>query len=111
MNIFKRPLKKKIADIKRDIENLISANCDEKFWIDWYGAYDIDPKHLVFWICVLSDEMKLRLASNAELNSELHNLLIVHDYPHQSREFVTISFESQETVDRESGGSWYDHFK
>ncbi|MDR1153695.1 MAG: hypothetical protein LBL04_03210 [Bacteroidales bacterium] len=104
-------MKRKIIDIEDDIKKIIVFVCDEKFWISWYGAYDIDPKHLVFWICVETDEMKLKLQSNITLINKLRNLLIKHNYPEQARPFVYIDFESQETVDRESRGNWYHHFK
>ncbi len=107
----KSSMKRKILDIKEDIEKLVSKDCKEKFWIDWYGAYDIDPKHLVFWICVQTDKMKLALKSNFELINEIRNLLVKHNYPEQARQSVFIDFESQETVDKESNGSWYQHFK
>ena len=34
-----------------------------------------------------------------------------HDYPADAQNNVHIGFESQETVDRESDGNWYLHFK
>jgi hypothetical protein len=104
-------MKNKILAIKQDIENIISPICLEKFWIDWYGAYDVNPKHLVFWICLISDKMKTEFKSNTELLTRLRDLLAIHDYPEQARQSVFIDFESQETVDRESDGNWYHHFK
>ena len=104
-------MKRKIIDIKEGIKRIIQSICEEKFWIDWYGAYDIDPKNLVFWICVESDKTKLKLKSSLELIDKLRNLLVNHNYPEQARRFVHIDFESQETVDRESNGNWYQHFK
>lgn len=116
VNLAKYPydkelIKKKILDIKADIEKLIQPVCREKFSIDWYGAYDIDPKHLVYWICVKSDKMKNKLAGNQELVMHLRALLEKHEYPAESQKFVHIGFESQETVDRKSKGNWYHHFK
>ncbi|MBX7151980.1 hypothetical protein K1X84_10095 [bacterium] len=116
MNILKalfyqNSTKKKIRKIKKDIKKIIYPICPENFWIEWYGAYDIDPKNLVFWICVKSDVMKVSLKSNMELKHKLKDILIKHDYPESARPFVSIDFESQETVDRESDGNWYHHFK
>ena len=105
------PIKKAISKSKRDIKQLIHRYCDEKFWIDSYGAVDIDPKHLVIWICVQSDRMKDRLAVEPDLPNEIRSILIKNNYPHQSVDEVYIGIESQETVDRESDGDWYLHFK
>ncbi|RKR85418.1 hypothetical protein BDD43_5689 [Mucilaginibacter gracilis] len=107
----KNSLKRKILDIKADIENTVFSYCTEKFDITWYGAYDIDPKHLVYWICIKTDKVKHELESNLELNQLLRSLLEKHRYPLAAQPHVFISFESQETVDRESDGNWYHHFK
>jgi len=107
----KDSVKRKILDIKDEIQKTIEAVCDEKFWVIWYGAYQIDPKNLVFWICVKSDRMKLKLISDKELYSKLRQLLSTYDYPAEAIAYVGIDFESQETVDRVSDGSWYVHFK
>ena len=116
MNILKifypkESIKRKILEIKEDMSKLVRPLCGEKFWIDWYGAYDIDPKNLVFWVCVRSDEMKSALRSNTDLNQRLRELLSKYEYPEKARQQVHIGFESQETVDRESNGNWYQHFK
>lgn len=116
MNFFKKifhnkSMENKIFAITNEMKSIIQKSCKEKLWINWYGAYDIDPKNLVFWICVESDELKSKLESNGELTNELKNLLVRHDYPEQARRFVHIGFESQESVNRESNGNWYHHFK
>ncbi|MFZ2783499.1 MAG: hypothetical protein WAZ36_03810 [Sediminibacterium sp.] len=104
-------MKKRILDIIDDIKNIVKCVCEQKFWIDWYGSYDIDPKYLVIWICVESDNIKLGLESNKELVNKLRETLIKNNYPKEAVPFVHIGFESQETVDRESNGDWYKHFK
>ncbi|HWZ34736.1 MAG TPA: hypothetical protein VNW51_01180 [Mucilaginibacter sp.] len=105
------PLKKKILQIKKAIKRTASSASDESVTILWYGAYDIDPKHLIYWITIKSDNQKNRLESDKELHRKLRNLLIEYDYPENARDSVGIEFESQETVDRESNGNWYHHFK
>lgn len=107
----KDSVKRKILDIKKDIEELIRYKSPEKFNVTWYGAYDIDPKHLVYWICIESDQLKEHLKNDFSLNAELRSLLKKHNYPNEAQQFVYIGFESQETVDRESNGNWYHHFK
>ncbi len=89
----------------------VKPHCDERFWIDWYGAYEIDPKNLAIWICVKTDKTKLKLASDTQLKTRLNHLFIKYDYPIQARSLIQVGFESQETVNRESHGNWYHHFK
>ncbi len=109
--IPKRYLKRKILDIKDEIERLVAPCCSERFWVTWYGAVEIAPRYLVIWVCVESDEMKLRLAADKALMGSLRNTLEANGYPAGSRDYVSIGFESQETVDRESCGNWFFHFK
>ncbi|HEV8507814.1 MAG TPA: hypothetical protein VGQ53_20550 [Chitinophagaceae bacterium] len=89
-------IKRKILDIKIGIENLIQTVCSEKFFVDWYGAYDINPKHLVYWVCVESDKIKNQLSQDAELMFALRELSDKHQYPSESQRSVHIGFESQE---------------
>ena len=53
----------------------------------------------------------MQLANDTLLNGQLRALLVKNDYPNEARQFVHIGFESQETVERESAGNWYHHFK
>jgi hypothetical protein len=112
-NIFqsKDSLKRKIKTIEENIKKTVSIFCNENFSVIQYGAYDINPKHLVFWICVDTDKIKKELESNIELNNQLRSLLVKYEYPKEAVDSVYIGFESQETVERESKGDWYLHFK
>lgn len=116
MNIFKsiffsESLKGKIIRIENEIKQLVMLVCKEKFWIEKYGAYDIDPKNLVFWICVQTDKVKKELENNSNLENDIKFLLDKYNYPKSARKHLHIGFESQETVNRESQGDWYLHFK
>jgi hypothetical protein len=112
-DIFKsrNSLKRKVIKIEEEIKEIVSRNCSEKFSVLHYGEYNINPKYLVFWICVQTDEMKMKLENNNELNAELREILVKVEYPSLAINDVQIGFESQETVDRESHGDWYLHFK
>jgi hypothetical protein len=107
----KSSLKRKVLEIKDDIIKTVKPHCSEKFFIFHYGAYDIDPDNLVYWICVKSDKMKTALINDTYLNQSLRRILINNNYPKDSIPTVHIGFESQETVDRESKGHWFYHFK
>ncbi len=116
MNFFKflypkDSIKRIVLEIEQDMRKLVQLIPHEPVRILWYGAYDIDPRKLVFWICTKSDIAKHELQSNISLNIALRSLLEKHNYPDYAREHVKIGFESQETVRRESNGDWYLHFK
>jgi hypothetical protein len=109
--MWKRSLKARVKAIERDMETRARAVADEELWITHYGAFDIHPKHLVFWLCVKTDEQKGRLAADRALMGELRDVLARRDYPEGARDLVHIGFESQETVDREADGHWWHHWK
>ena len=105
------PLASKVEAIEKDIEATVRAVAKEELWVARYGVFDIHPRHLVYWICVETDAEKQRLQADEPLMQRLRALLVRYDYPPEGREFVTIGFESKETVDRESGGNWWFHWK
>ena len=105
------PIEQVTALVERGIADEVGRHVKEKFWVTHYGANHINPKHLVFWIVVISDHEKCRLEGDKALMAELRNVLAKCDYPTEARSGVHIGFESQETVDRESGGNFYYHWK
>jgi hypothetical protein len=111
MNRSKSPIAEVTARIEEAIQETVLSCSKEKFWVTHYGANEIHPKHLVYWIVVQSDREKERLQQDAVLMASLRALLDRHDYPAEGRTGVTIGFESQETVDRESAGNFYHHWK
>ncbi len=104
-------LNQKIKHTELAMINLIRNFSSEDIRIINYGAVDIDPKHLVFWIITKSDAEKMKLKFNSDLQKELKNLFYLHKYPEEACKNISIGFESEETVKRESNGNWYHHFK
>ena len=104
-------LTERVDAIEKAIGQRIQTEAREAHWVTHYGAFDIHPRHLVYWICVKSDAERDRLAGNPELMTGLRDVLVTCDYPPEGRDHVHIGFESQETVDRESGGHWWHHWK
>lgn len=102
---------KKVESIKHAITATVRAVTREELWVHYYGAYTIDPKCLVYWICLKTDNEKQRLQADEVLTRRLRDYLIQYDYPPEGRDSVHIGFESQETVDRESDGDWFQHWK
>ena len=107
----KSPIEKTTLKIEAEIKKLMKPRSQEKVWVTHYGANDIHPRHLVYWICVDTDSEKSRLEADTELMIQLRNLLKQFDYPAEGRDGVMIGFESTETVDRESNGNWWHHWK
>ncbi len=101
----------KIIKIESEIEAMVKAVTDEKVWTTHYGAFDIDPKHLVIKVCVESDDERGRLLRNKVLQSQLQDVLEKHRYPAKARPNVSIGFESDETINRESGGNPRHHWQ
>ena len=100
-----------VARIQRAIERLAKTSAREPAWVTHYGAFDIHPRHLVYWICVKTDAERNRLRADEGLAARLRQTLVDYDYPWEGRDEVHIGFESQETVDRDSGGNWFHHWK
>ena len=105
------PLSRKVRKIERAIKGCVEGAAKAPLWGTPYGATDIDPRHLVFWICVQTDAERDHLSSDRLLQAQLRSLLNTFDYPMSAREHVFIGFESQETVNRESSGDWWQHWK
>jgi hypothetical protein len=77
----------------------------------WFGAYDINPKHLVYYICVETDRTRDELQKDSDLMHKLRTVLKEVNYPPEARDQVSIAFASQETVNRDFQGNWYYYFK
>jgi hypothetical protein len=105
------PLKAKVEAIERALLATARAASREEVSVVYYGVFDIHPKHLVYWICVKTDAEKHRLQADTNLMQQLRDFLVLYNYPPEGRDFVTIGFESQETVDRESDRHWWYHWK
>ncbi len=103
-------LKWKIWRIEAAIKSLIRAEGYKP--IVWsFGAYYINPKHLVFVVGVPSDEEKNQLKNNKEFNQLLKLTLTKYNWPEKAIDYVTFDIESQETVDRENNGNWWHQYK
>lgn len=103
-------LRLRISRIKRSARRLIrSRGVPCKVW--WFGAYYINPKHLVFVLAVATDQDRNQLRANPEVGNELRNLLERFDWPEPARPHVIFDIESRETVVRDYEGSWWYRYK
>lgn len=79
--------------------------------VSWFGAYEIHPKYLVVLIRVETDRDKLKLNQDVAFRTALKSQLEVVSYPREGRDGVAFDVESQETVDREWAGDWWQRIK
>lgn len=100
-----------VSSMGRAMELRVAQETSEEVHVTHYGAVDVHPRHLVYWVCVRSDSEKARLESDQDLNRDLRQILDSYAYPRRARKAVMIGFESQEAVDRVSQGDWWRHFK
>jgi len=85
-------IKRVTALVERAITDEVGRRAKEKFWVTHYGANDIHPGHLVYWIVVRSDHEKRRLEADSALMAVLRDLLVRHDYPIEGgTEFILAS--------------------
>jgi hypothetical protein len=93
------------------MRRVVSARADGKVSSISYGSIDLDPTLLTIWICVRTDDEKRRFSEDDALIASLRAELVLADYPAEGARCAFIGFESQETVDRESRGDWWGHFR
>ena len=104
-------IKEATEKVQTLIAEIIDAQVSEKHWVTHYGATNIHPRYLMIWICVQSDDERNRLRSDKALMTRLRQTLVDANYPKEGSDEVGIDFESQETVDRVSEGSWHSHWR
>lgn len=105
------PIEQLVIRIQQAMQAIVEGESGERAWVTYSGAVSIDPRHLSYCVCVETDAEKKRLESRWPLRNRLFGLLVENGFPDDCRDSVRILFESQETVDRESGGNWYRHWK
>lgn len=72
-----------------------------------FGAYDIHPRHLAFWLTFDRDGARDAFLADAALIGEMRAKLLDLGYPAEGVPHAGITAESQETVDRDFEGSWW----
>jgi len=106
----------KLSRIRRAVKQLVTAKGVGRAktvrpWMFWIGAYDIDPKYLFFVIGVQTDRERDRLRADQQFSKQLMQALATVDWPEAARPYVKFEIQSDETIKRESGGSWHAHYQ
>ncbi|HNT29512.1 MAG TPA: hypothetical protein PKL83_00995 [bacterium] len=77
----------------------------------WFGAIDIHPKHIGFWIRVKTDAEKQTIEQDAQILPALRDCFRTVGYPAEAIAELGFAVQSDETVDRVFNGNWYHAIK
>ena len=88
---------------KREIEAIARHHCPNAEVSSRRGA---TAKHLSFRIAVNTDKERDCMRAEPNLYQQFCNALVRVGYPSEAAPGVRFRIESQETVDRDYGGSW-----
>jgi hypothetical protein len=91
---------------KREIQRIARRYCRQaRVFI--FGAIHLHPRHIAIWIATQTDEERDLMRASHELLPEFRRILLAAGYPPVAVPDVGFEFESQQTVDRDYGGSWW----
>jgi len=88
---------------RREIEAIACQYCAAAKADSFRGA---TPKHFSFRIAVPTDRERDQMRGEPQLYQQLSGALLRVGYPADAVPLVHFRIESQETVDRDYGGSW-----
>ena len=72
-----------------------------------FGAYHIDPQLMAFWIMTETDAERDAVLAEGLADATFRRALGQAGYPRKAIPLITVTAESQETVDRDFGGNWW----
>jgi hypothetical protein len=99
-------LKKKVANMADEIKTAVRRTGGANCTVLTLGAYDVDPRLLVYVVQVATDAERDKLKDRPTLAESLKELPAKSGWPSSACEDVTFHIESQQTVDRENEGNW-----
>ena len=98
-------LSRAVRRARREIEAIARQYCAAARADSFRGA---TPKHLAFRIAVSTDNERDHLRGQRNLYQQFCEALAHAGYPSDAIPSVRFRIESQETVDRDYGGSWHE---
>ena len=96
-----------IRRARRQIEKAARQRVPSARVFSSQGATAIGPGHLGFCIKTNTDRERDLLRQDPDIHKEFRDALARAGYPTDTVPVVRFGIESQETVDRDYGGSWY----
>lgn len=106
--VFDLKLWSPIRRATRQILEIARQHCTDARVFRKQGATKIDPRHLAFWIATATDNERDLLRHDPNLIQQFREVLVRVGYPPRAVPLVYFTIESQETVDRDYGGSWHE---
>jgi hypothetical protein len=91
---------------KRGIRKLVRERFPNTDVFSIQGSGRIEPRRLAIFITTTTDEESGKLRDDPSLYQQLCDAMIRSGYPPVAVPLVKFRIESQETVDRDYGGSW-----
>jgi hypothetical protein len=76
-----------------------------------FGAVDINPVHLAVWFITDTDAQRDQLLASPDFVQTCRAALVASGYPSEAVHHVGFSAASEETVQRDWGGNWWQFFK
>lgn len=104
-------IKDLVQVIKKDVKYIVSETTQERYDVFTYGSYLFGENGLCILISVNTDKERDRIKADAKFFRRVSSSLVLRDFPEEARGRVVVWVESQETVDRESKGDWYQHMR
>jgi len=95
-----------IRRAKQQIKKLARERCPNANVFSKQGSASIEHQPLAIFITTATDEESSRLRDDPSLYNQLCDAMRQAGYPAPAIPFVKFRIESQETVDRDYGGSW-----
>ena len=93
---------------RRNIEAVARKRVATAEAVSHQGATKISPGHLSFGIRTRTDRERDILCQDPDIHKEFRDALVKAGYAAETYRVVHFGIQSQETVDRDYGGSWYE---
>lgn len=110
MNSSKSDILEKIRMIEKELKITVK-NSYNKVHVFSFGTVDSEPKYLSIWVVTKTDKEKNIIINTLDINKKFTDILIKIECPEDAKKHITFTVESQETVDREYEGNWWNVVK